>query len=250
MDKNNAIYVGKIRHRRFKLRKHEFSYRLFMLYCNVKDIEKICENNYFSSFNKPNISSFYEKDFFPDIDGTLEEKINKVLIINGYSPCEGKMYLLSNWRYFSYQINPISCYYCFDAKDQLQYMVLEVTNTPWGERVNYVLSCDPKNKIQRLKFMKKMHVSPFYPMDMVYSLNCNIPGVKLSMHINNFQQGDVQFDATLGLEKKSLTAANLNSVLVKYPFMTLKVLIAIYWQALKIWLKGVPYISPPEKQQG
>ena len=124
-------------------------------------------------------------------------------------------------------------------------LVLEVTNTPWGQNQVYVLPGDPSKKIQRINFQKEMHVSPFYEMDMTYKLRCHKPDNKLSMQLENHQNNEKQFDATLTLEKEALTGKNLNSILWRYPAMTMKVFAGIYWQALKLWVKGVPFISNP-----
>jgi hypothetical protein len=94
-----------------------------------------------------------------------------------------------------------------------------------------------------------MHVSPFYEMDMQYQLNCNTPNKQLSMHLKNLQQNKTVFDASLNLQQRDISAKSLNAILGQYPLMTLKVLVGIYWQAMKIWLKGVPYVSPPVKTE-
>ncbi len=245
MDDQNGIYTGKVRHRRFNKASNFFTYRVFMMYCNVKEINEICAKSPFWSFNTHNIASFYEKDYLSDYQGNLYQKVNQAIISHGYSECSGNIYLLSNWRYFFYLINPISTYYCFDQLGKLQYLVLEVTNTPWGQNQVYVLPGDPEKKYQRINFQKEMHVSPFYEMNMTYELRCHKPDEILSMQLENHQNGEKKFDATLTLKKEPLKRQNLNSILWRYPAMTMKVFAGIYWQALKLWVKGVPFISNP-----
>jgi DUF1365 family protein len=114
-------------------------------------------------------------------------------------------------------------------------IVAEVTNTPWGERCCYVLG--PR----RTKTPKEMHVSPFMPMDLAYDWRFTAPGNRLGVGMALERGGQKVFDATLALAREPIS----NGVLLRFPFMTLKVIASIHWEALKLWLKRVPvYIHP------
>jgi len=156
--------------------------------------------------------------------------------------------MLANWRYFGFNMNPIACYYCFDRGEALRFVVVEVTNTPWRERQSYVLRCDPRQRFQRIKFDKQMHVSPFNPMEMTYRWCCNQPDKMLTLNLECEANQQVHVDATMALKRREIDSRALAGVLYQYPWMTAKVAISIYWQALKLWLKRVPVHDRPDQR--
>lgn len=165
----------------------------------------------------------------------------------------GRIYLLTHFRYLGYGFNPVSFYYCFDENDEgIETIVCEVNNTPWGEQHLYMLS-DKENLGQgeHMRFLrsKEFHVSPFMPMDIDYDWHFSRPGERLNVHMANHQGGQKLFDATLVLERTPMTSLNLARVLVQYPWVTAKVVVGIYFEALRLWLKKTPYYSHPENKE-
>lgn len=242
----SAIYKGTIRHRRYTPRAHAFSYRCFFMYLDLAEVDQVLAKSPLWSRCRYALARFKRSDFLAgkaDLDETVRERVRQE---TGRRP-EGPIRLLANLRYFGFIINPISCYFCFGARgEQLETIVLEVTNTPWRERISYVLPCDPGRDVQRIRFNKALHVSPFLPMNMQYEWRGNTPGSGISINIDNSIDEDKVFDATLQLRREEISTASLNRALLAYPFMTAKVLAAIYWQALRLALKRVPFFSYPK----
>jgi hypothetical protein len=144
-------------------------------------------------------------------------------------------------------MNPVSFYYCFSkAGGSLESIVAEITNTPWGERHQYVLPVDAAGgPLKRFEFDKDFHVSPFMPMDMQYRWCFSDPSRRLFVNMRNFEGGAQTFAATLNLRGEPVTPAGLLKALAAYPFMTLRVIAAIHWQALRLWLKRTPFYGHP-----
>lgn len=248
----SCLYEGTIRHRRLAVRPHDFSYRVFMVLVDIDRAVEFTRRSWLWSFNRPNLASLQERDFLAHYPGTLREKVAAAITEADLAIPKGKIFLLANWRYFGYIINPISCFYCLDESGEMETLVVEVTNTPWKERRVYVLPCKKGVALQQLAFDKTMHVSPFFGMNHTYHLRCNLPRERHNIHLENHEHGDdwqekKVFDATLVLHRIPATGSIQTKTLLRFPLMTARIFWAIYWQALKIFLKKVPVFTHPDK---
>ena len=153
----------------------------------------------------------------------------------------GRICLLANWRSFGIVMNPITLFYCSEEND-LQFVVVEVHNTPWNERHVYVLDCQSP-----LAADKAFHVSPFMPMEMVYHFELPQPDQECKVVIQSLKDEAVVFSAGLQLCSEPMTADNIRRFALSYPFMAARVVGKIYWQALLLWLRRVPFYSHPQK---
>ncbi|KTD40533.1 hypothetical protein Lpar_1850 [Legionella parisiensis] len=247
---NHIIFTGHVRHRRFFSKRHQFSYKLFMFCFDLANINTTFKDIKHVSIEKFNWFSFRRKNYLNEVTIPLDEYARQ-LVMNrcGIYP-KGKIYLLTQLSCLGYCFNPISIYFIFDKHEQnLEYLILEVTNTPWGERHNYVLkySAKPKNEIYSYQFEKELHVSPFMSMNYTYKLNLKLNEQKIVVHMENYREGQKDFDATLTL--KAQDNSSTNKVFRNYPLITYKVACAIYWQALKLWIKGVPFHAHPSSNK-
>lgn len=247
---NHQIFTGYVRHRRFFPKQHQFSYKLFMFWVDLAKINTVFKEIKHVSIEKFNWFSFRRKDYLNQSPIPLDDYARQLVMDRYKIYPTGKIYLLTHLSCLGYCFNPISIYFIFDEANQyLDYLILEVTNTPWGERHNYVLKHlgQPKNEIYSYKFQKELHVSPFMSMNYTYQLNLKLNKQKIVVHMENYCEGKKNFDATLIL--KAEDTSSIKKVFWQHPLVTYKVAVAIYWQALKLWLKGVPFHAHPSSKE-
>lgn len=247
---NSTLYFGSVRHRRYTPKAHAFNYRSFMVYLDLDELDVAFNKFWFWSVGRPNLAWFKRSDYIGGDTGSIRETLEEVIVAEGGTKPRGPIRVLTHLRTFGYCFNPVSFYYCFNPTGTaLETIVAEITNTPWQERKRYVLNCQEKDrqvKVFRFEFEKTFHVSPFFPMAMHYDWRFTHPDTSLTVHMENLKDGERCFDATLSLQQAPIDSWHLARALFLYPLMTLKVILAIHFEALRLWLKRVPVFDHPK----
>ncbi len=247
----SCIYRGWVRHRRFGAPEHDFRYRLFMVFLNLEELDRLRGRLLLWSARRFAPVRFRRADHLGDPSRPLDACVRELVASRTGRQPVGRIFLLSHLAYFGHSFNPVSIYYCMhEGSDEMEAVVLEVNNTPWGEQHCYVLAGDslcPAAGGRRAGFDKDFHVSPFLPMDMRYQCYFSRPGETLSVAMNDFENGELRLQASMVLRRRPLTGRELALALMRYPFMTLKVAAGIHWEALRLWLKKARYVPHPGK---
>lgn len=245
----SAIYRGRMRHRRHAPHPHTFGYPIAQLLIDLDEVDDLFTGRWLWSVGRRNLAEFRRSDYLGDPAQPLAEAVRaRIAQALGHAP-HGPIRLLTHLRYAGHVFNPVSFYYCYGADGQtLEAIVAEITNTPWKERHAYVLpvaQADAQGRALSWTFDKQFHVSPFMQMDCEYRWRFTAPGEDLHVHMQVWRQGERQFDADLILQRHRLDGRGLAGVLLRYPLMTFKVVAAIHWQALRLWLKRTPVHDHP-----
>jgi DUF1365 family protein len=249
---HSAIYHGWLEHRRHQPRAHTLRYRLFMVYLDLSELDRVFAGRWFWSTTRRALARFDRRDHLGDPGQPLDEAVRDLVAERTGVRPQGPVRLLTHLRYFGYCFNPVSFYYCHSADgERVEAVVAEVHNTPWGERHCYVVQpAAPDERVFTARSAKAMHVSPFHPMALDYHWRFGAPGERLGVHMalrppDAPERSATLFDATLALRRRPIGAASLAATLLRFPFMTGGVIAAIHWEAFKLWLKRVPVHDHP-----
>ena len=253
-----GVYEGTLAHHRAGAVAHAFRYPLFMVLLDIDDIPSQMRVSRLTSYNRWNWASFDDRDHLSGLPGSLRERLAADAARHGVELPAGPVRLLTHLRYLGYCFNPVSFYYCYDRAGVLRQVLAEVHNT-FGGRHHYWLSPsadEPSSpgsvggadgSALHAGARKAFYVSPFMEDAYDYHFAFALPGDTLRVHMR-LQPDDVAapgFSATLALTRREWSAATVRAALWRYPLMTASVIVGIHWQALRLWLKGVPLVPRP-----
>tara|TARA_B100000959_G_scaffold183727_1_gene192031 strand:- start:912 stop:1679 length:768 start_codon:yes stop_codon:yes gene_type:complete len=242
MINSSCIYNGQVIHKRFKPKEHFFKYKVFSLLLDLSELSLLDKELKIFSYNKFNILSFYDIDHGPRDGTSLISWVKENLNSNNINSNEIKIKLLCYPRIWGYIFNPLSIFFVYDKNSKLISILYEVKNT-FGEQHTYVFKIDKDNQLFEHSCKKKFHVSPFIEMNCLYYFKILKPTDKLSVVINqNDDSGKLLFASQDGL-KNELNNKNLMISYISNPLMSFKIIGAIHFEALKLWIKGIKLVK-------
>ncbi len=241
MIKNSAIYTGKVIHRRFKPKQHYFKYSVFSILIDLSELKTIQNKIKIFSYNKFNIISFYDIDHGPRDGTSLKQWIIKNLKDIGINDDKIKIKLLCYPRIFGYVFNPLSVFFIYDQNLRLISILYEVKNT-FGEQHTYIFKTNDDKTIMN-NCSKKFHVSPFLEMECHYNFRVLKPTDKISVIIDQRDNDGKILYASQDGNLRELNEKNLLISFISHPLMTFKIISAIHYEALKLWIKGVKIVK-------
>lgn len=242
----SCFFEGVVKHNRLSPKPHQFKYPIMLAYLNLDELQGLSDRKLLTVEKKFSLLSFCRGDFHrPEITclkkavhQTVKEKLQLTEDVTG------SVFMLGMLRHWGYVFNPVSFYFSFSKDGTLQYIMAEITNTPWSERYQYVF--DMVKMTQPFEFKKEFHVSPFMSMDINYKWSFSRPGEAVAVKMENFQQDEKVFEVNFSASKLQWEVKNKRRLNFKYAFMTAKVTFWIYIQALRLYLKKNPFFEHPK----
>lgn len=248
MSAHSAIYVGSVAHRRIAPRPHALRYRAFWLLLDLDEVPAVAAKLHLFSYNRRNLFSLHDADHGDGSQTPLRKQIERCLAPAGIDISGGTVRLLCMPRTLGYAFNPLSIYFCHRADGTLAAVIYEVHNT-FGERHSYLIPAEAADGVVRQRCRKTFYVSPFMDMEMHYAFRVHLPGRHVAVAIRGSGAEGPLIDACLLGARRDLTDLALLRAFVAVPAVTLKVIAAIHWEALRLWLKGLRLRPRPQKPE-
>jgi len=249
---HSCLYECTVLHRRLSPRRHEFVYRLFLFLLDLDELDDLRRDVPIFSVNEPNLYSLNDADYFRLGKGTIRQNLLSFLQSEGLAAVPARVRLLTLPRLLGYTFNPISVFFCFDAHDRPLTSVIQVGNT-FGELKPFVIPKSGGGTAFHARVPKHFYVSPFSASDLSFDFRLDLPGDHLRIRIDDYDRGEKTLVSRLTGTRCPLTLGSLLFLSVKYPLVTLKIILLIHFEALRLWLKRIPHHrkeSDPHLQTG
>jgi hypothetical protein len=247
MNEASALYRGAVLHRRIRPKAHRLRYRVFWTLLDLDEVGALGKRLRFFSLDRFNLISFHAADHGDSRQSGLRAFVEEKLRGAGIKAAGGRIRILTMPRVLGYVFNPISVYFCDDADGHAAAVLYEVNNT-FGQRHFYVAAVDPDaapGAMLRHGCAKDFYVSPFLGMDLAYRFQIAPPGERVVLSVNVSDEAGPLIATSMVGERAPLDDPTVLRTALAFPFLTLKVIVGIHWEALKLWLKGVPLTKRP-----
>jgi DUF1365 family protein len=229
-------------HQRVARLRHGFRYPIFMPLFDLAELPSLDRSLRLFGYNRAGVVSYWDSDHLKNFEGDTRQRLAAFFRSAGQELPAGRVLLLTHARILGYAFNPVSFFYCFDAADALRFVVAEVNNT-FGDTHPYLLAGDG-SELWTTK--KLLHVSPFFDMAGSYAWRLPAPGETLEARCDLHHGGALSLASRLMMARHPLSDRTLTAALFRLPFMTLRVVFGIHWQALKLWFKGARFHRAPK----
>ncbi len=244
----SGVAVGKVRHRRYLPKRHQFDYSQWMVWLDLESIpERLLRPTWWQRLRTAGLR-FERQDYLLPHATPMAELIRQQVFEQSGEAVDGKIFFLGHLRQWGYCFNPVVFYFCHNRAGQLRAIVAEITNTPWDERHRYVLMIDTNDEdhfTHKFMFSKDFHVSPFMPMDLNYEWTFTLYRSGIGIFMALKRAGERVFDASLELQMQPIT--QLEQMPWRFPLQAQRVSFGIYWQALLLRLKRLQVFAHPQR---
>ena len=238
---SSALYTGTLVHARRTPAENVFRYRIAFYVLDLDELGELQRRLTLFSVNRPNVVSLYDRDHFDDDGRSIKQKALAFCAEHDVEGLEGgKVLMLAQLRFLGYVFNPVTFYWCYRPDGELACMIAELSNT-FGERLPELL----RGGSLRYEHDKRLHVSPFFGLDQRYRYAFSQPGESVYARIEVLEREGLPLQAVLAGKRRALTNRTLAAAFLRYPAMPMQVTGLIHWQALKLWLKRVPFHRKP-----
>jgi DUF1365 family protein len=243
MTLRSAIYEGPVVHERVRPKHHRLRYNVYSLLLDLDELPALGRRFKLFGYNRRAPLAFYDRDHGPTTGEPLRPWVEARLAEAGIEPDGGPIRLLCYPRVFGYAFNPLSVFFCYRLNGQLTAILYEVCNT-FRERHTYVIPVtETPRAVIRQSCGKSFYVSPFMQMDSDYHFRIIPPGLGINIVIRQEDADGLLFAASFRGKRIGLTGRSLARCLFRFPMLSLKIITGIHWEALRLWLKGVPVVS-------